>query len=48
AWLWLILSHRLQQHNPAAFRHLKRAAGWSLVLLVTGEISNLLQWGERI
>lgn len=47
-WQWVILSPRLQQHNPAAFRHLKRAADWSLVLLATGEISNLLQWGETV
>ncbi|MDN8600320.1 hypothetical protein Q0A17_12995 [Citrobacter sp. S2-9] len=47
-WLWLNQSPRLQQHSPAAFRHLKRAAGWSLLLLATGEISNILQWGTRI
>ncbi|EBE3721540.1 hypothetical protein B4R02_21695 [Salmonella enterica] len=46
AGLWFTLSSRLQQHNPAAFHHLKRAAGWSLLLLVAGEISNILQWGE--
>ncbi|HAT1684978.1 TPA: hypothetical protein I8Y21_005803 [Klebsiella oxytoca] len=47
AGLWFTLSSRLQ-HNPAAFHHLKRAAGWSLLLLVAGEISNSLQWGETV
>ncbi|EBZ5771701.1 hypothetical protein EC412_05365 [Salmonella enterica subsp. enterica serovar Redlands] len=46
--LWCVVSPRLRQRSPVAFRHLKRAAIWSLVLLATGEISNMLQWGEMV
>ncbi|HGB3473274.1 TPA: hypothetical protein ACIVB1_003669 [Salmonella enterica subsp. diarizonae serovar 61:l,v:z35] len=48
AGLWFTFSSRLQQHNPAAFHHLKRAASGALLLLVAGEISNSLQWGETV
>ena len=47
-WLWFTLTPRLQRQNPVAFRHLRRAVGWSLALLATGEISNMLQWGESL
>lgn len=48
AGLWCTVSPRLRQRNPVAFRHLRRAAVWSLALLAAGEISNMLQWGETV
>ncbi|TKV13910.1 hypothetical protein FDX19_01720 [Citrobacter sp. wls619] len=48
AGLWYVVSPQLRLCSPVAFRHLKRAAIWSLVLLATGEISNLLQWEATV